>query len=74
MPSTHTAIFTMTQKMDPPTFPIAIRSGLVEGEHISVWTVSTVELSVIWSLRGAVHYLPLPTSLISLTAISLVCQ
>ena len=75
MPSTHTAVFTMTQKMDPPTFPIAIRSGLAESEHAPVWTILTV--GVIWSsfgLRGAAHCLPLPPPLISLAAISFTCQ
>ena len=44
MPSTYTAIFIMTQKIDPPTFPRAIRSSLAKGEHTSVWTIFQVEV------------------------------
>ena len=71
MPSTYTATFIMTQKIDPPTFPIAIRSGLAEGEHTSVWTIFQVEME--WSgpysgQRGAAHCHPLPTLLISLAS------
>lgn len=44
MPSTHTAIVTMTQKINPPLCATMTRTGLAEGEHTSVQTTFRVQV------------------------------
>lgn len=63
MPSTHTAIVTMTQKINPPLCVTMTRTGLAEGEHTSVQTTFRVQLG-----RRAPGRYSKRGSLLSLTA------